>query len=270
MLAGYTRPFTPTGEASTLPALPWQFAGDLLLIHFRSDADALAALLPPPLQPADHSGDAFLWSPHLRCHPESVTPSQIGPARTHYNVCVIGIPCLLNGTRTMFSTFQWGDRDWLVVLSWFLGACSKLASIEQTGLHPMFAPGAYAGGMGSTVRRTVSRNGEKLIDIGFAPREVVNMQAVEFYTRNFPLTCLRHFPDCEVPRRGQPLVHDLTQMVMSDQQFGDPLRGPASLKFFSADNEELEPIQPREVVNGYWIPMKFRLQGVRVVHNYLD
>jgi len=270
MLGGFTRPFTPAGEASVVPSLPWSFAGDQLLIHFQTDADALEALLPPPLHPVDRGDEAFLWSPHLRCHPENMSPNQLGPSRTHYNVCVIGIPCLLRGARTMFSAFQWGDRDWLVVLSWFLGACSKLVTIDQTGHHPMLSPGPYGGGIGSTLRRTVSRHGEKIIEIGFEPCEAVNAQTIEFYTRYLPVTCLRHFPDCEVPRRGRPLVHDLTQMVMSDIQLGEALRGAATLRFFDADNEELLPIQPLKVINGYWIPMSFRLHGIRVVHNYLE
>lgn len=268
-MKGYTRPFTPSGQASLVAPLPWRFAGDLLLIHFRADPQALAALLPAPLEPAGGAGEAFLWSPHLRCYPGEIAPEQIGPARTHYNVCVIGIPCRLGAQRTMFSAFQWGDRDWLVVLSWFLGACSKLASIEQSGMHALMPGCGQSGGIGSHLKRTVSRHGEKLIEMSFTPREEIALDELQFYTRNLPLTCLRHFPDCHVPPRGRPLVHDLTQMVMSAVRFGAPRRGPASLRFFEADNEELLPIQPREVMGGYWLPMGFLLEGVRVVHDYL-
>lgn len=250
--------------------LPWAFAGDLLVIHFRADPKALAALLPAPLKQADDSGEAFLWTPHLRCYPEGLDPADMGPARTHYNVCVIGVPCLLNGTRTMYSAFQWGDRDWLVALSWFLGACSKFATIEQSGFHPLMPGGGQAAVLGSRLRRTVSRHGEKLVDINFSPQHTSPPSAMDFYTRHLPLTCERHFPDCEVPPRGRPLVHDLTQMVMTDTNFGDVLYGPATLKFFEADNEELLPIQPREVYGGYWMPMGFRLHGVRVIHDYLS
>ncbi len=266
---GYSRPFSSHGTASLVPQLPWRLAGDLFLIHFRSDPQALAALLPEPLTPADESGEAFLWTPHLRTYPDSIEPDKINPARTHYNVCVIGVPCLLNGTRTMFSAFQWVDRDWLVVLSWFLGPCSKLATIDQSGLHPMMPGGQQTEVLGAHVRRTVSRNGEKIIDVGFAPNERVPAEALEFYTQNLPLTCLRHFPDCQIPPRGRPLVHDLTQMVMTEMSRGEVLRGPATLRFFEADNEELIALQPREVLSGFWMPMGFRLHGVRVVHDYL-
>jgi acetoacetate decarboxylase len=268
-MLGYSRPFTPGGTASIVPALPWQFAGDLLLVHFTADPSALAALLPAPLGPIPGNDEAFVWSPHLRCQPEGIGADALSAARSHYNVCVVGIPCLLNGQRTMFSAFQWGDRDWLVVLSWFLGACSKFATIEQTGQHPMLSPGPFGTGLGGRLKRAVSRHGEKIVDIGFEQREAVPATAMEFYTRNLPLTCLRHFPDCHVPPRGRPLVHDLTQMVMTDMRIGDVVRGPASLVFHPADNEELLPIKPRSVLGGYWMPMAFRLHGVRVVHDYL-
>ena len=269
-MAGFTRPFSPLGQASAIPALPWQFAGDLLLVHFEADAQALNALLPEPLEPADRPGEAFLWSPHLRCHPADQRADELNPARTHYNVAVIGIPCKFQGKPSMFSAFQWGDRDWLVIVSWFLGACSKLAQIEQTGLHPMYRLGEDPGGLlGASLVRTVSRHGEKLIEMKFQPEEYVPPEALEFYTRNLPLTCMRHFPDVEVPPRGRPRVHDLAQMVMSGTQFGSMIRGSADLRFFAADNEELLPIQPKRVLGGYWLPMSFLLQGVRVVHDYL-
>lgn len=269
MLQGYTRPFTPLGQASAIPALPWRFAGDLLLVHFRTDPDALEALLPDPLTPGDRPGEAFLWSPHLRCYPEGTDVGEMNPGRTHYNVAVIGIPCRLNGQPTMYSAFQWGDRDWLVIVSWFLGACSKLAQIDQTGTHPMFPHERQSGGLGTKLVRTVARHNERVLTLRFEPSRVIDMPALDFYTRNLPLTCMRHIPDLHVPPLGRPLVHDLTQMVMTDTRFGTPLAGHAQLKFGAADNEELLPIQPTEVLGGYWIPMGFLLHGVRIVHSYV-
>ena len=271
-MSGFTRPFTPEGRASSIQAFPWKFAGDLLLIHFHADPDALSALLPEPLTPGDKPDEAFVWSPHLRCYPLGADPDKINPARTYYNVAALGIPCKLNGEPTMLSAFQWCDRDWLVILSWFIGSCSKLATIEQNGTHPLLSTvdSVQTGGIGTTFRRTVTRDGDRIIDMSFSPLDSIEFVDLEFYTRNLPLTCERHIPDCHVPRLGRPALHDLTQMVIEDTCFGQAWTGPASLRFGDSDNEELLPIQPTEVMGGYWLPMGFNLMGVRIVHDYLS
>ena len=96
------------------------------------------------------------------------------------------------------------------------------------------------------------------------------MNDLGFYTQHLPLTCIRHIPDCDVSALGRPLVHDLTQMVMTQTTFGDIWRGKASLRFGESDNEELLPLQPTEVLGGYILPMAFVLEGVKVIYDYLQ
>ena len=270
MTKGFSRPFSPMGDTSLVPELPWKFGGDLLLIHFEADQEALNAHLPAPFEPSEKVGQAFFWSPTLVCYPNGTESAELNPYRTSYNVAVIAIPCKLHGVETLYSAYQWADKDWLVVLSWFLGACSKLAVLEQSGVHPMLPEMNQGGGIGSTMRRTVSRNGEKIIDLSFSPHETRSMEDMEFYLSSLPLTCERHIPDCSFPRTCKPLVHDLTQMVMSGTEFGQILAGDADLRFLEADNEDLIPIQPKSVLGGYWLPMGFTLEGVRSVHNFME
>ncbi len=271
MTRGYTRPFTPYGTASTVLPMPWVFAGDLTLIHFRCDPRALAAYLPAPLIPLDNSGEAFLWSPRLTCHPVNGDGDALDPAQTGYNVCVIGLPAMLHGKPTIYSAFQWCDRDWLVVLSWFIGATSKGAVIEQTSVHPLIAHNGSRqdGALGHRFSRTVSRFGNRVIEMSVTPERETTMEALGFYTGKLPLTGMRHVPDLEIPPRGRPLVHDLVQQVMSGVEFGTPLAGRAALTFHEAPNEEIASLQPSEVLGGYVVPMTFVLEGVRTVHDYL-
>jgi len=126
-----------------------------------------------------------------------------------------------------------------------------------------FSPGTH-------LQRSVSRHGEKLINMSFIPSEEIELTDMEFYLKNLPLTCERHFPDCHVPPKGRPLVHDLTQMIMTDTEFGTILKGDANLSFYDADNEELIPLQPKEVYGGYWLPMGFMLEGIKTVYDYLE
>lgn len=270
MTCGYSRPFSPSGRASLVPELPLKFAGDLMLIHFRANQESIARYIPAPLTPSD-SGEAFVWTSRLNCHGFDVDPATLNPARSFYNVCVVGLPAMLDGKPTMFSAFQWGDRDWLLGLSWFLGACSKLAVIEQTGTNAIFSSldSPAHGGLGSTIRRTVSRHGELVVDAAITPNRDIAIDELSFYFDTLPLTCMRHIPDMSIPPRGVPALHDLTQMVMADVSFGAPVAGHAALRFFDADNEEIMPLQPTEVLGGYITPMAFILRGANIIHDYL-
>ena len=269
---GFTRPFTPLGKASIVPAFPWQFAGDLYVVHFKADPEALSALLPHPLTPSDTPDEGFLWSINFAVYPDE-DGAEIGlnPAQSQYNVVVIGVPCKLNGENTMMSAFQWCDRDWLVVMSWFLGACSKLAEIDESKVHPLMSTmgSPQTGALGSHISRWASRNGRRIVSFTIDPDEVIGIEDMAFYTNNLPLTCERHFPDVHHPPKGRPDVHDLSQMVMDGAQFGEIRKGPATLELGFDENEELLPIQPTEVLNGYVLPMGFRLMGIRVIHDYL-
>jgi hypothetical protein len=275
MRQGFTRPFSPQGRASMLPPMPWRFAADQMLVHFRADPDVLDSYLPPPMTPnPDRRGDAFLWTPNLNVHPvdEEVNATIKNPHRTHYNVCVIAIPGLFNGEPRLISAFQWTDRDWLVVLSWVIGTCAKQVEFRDNGTHPMFAriDSNRTGGLGSQVSRTLSRNGEQLMYISCTPEENIEAADMSFFTSTMPLLSERHIPNFNVPPTGKPLVHDLTQMLLTDSAGQNFRRGPATLEFNAlADNEELGSLQPTEVLDGYRWETSWIMPGIKVVHDYL-
>lgn len=275
-MKGFARPFTPQGRASALVPLPWRFLGIQRMIHFRADPDALNALIPPPLTPnPDRAGEAFLWSPNLFCEPvDQEAAVTIGhPARTNYNVVVIAVPCLFNGEPRLISAFQWGEKDWLVILSWIMGTCAKQAQFFDTGASHLVheTGGAHSGPLDTPYTRSISRNGQELIRLSMTAGEGITAGDMAFYSGNFPLLSERHIPDVCVPPTGRPLVHDLTQMVQGEATTGGYTRGNADLWFNpDADNEELGPLQPVEVLGGYRWYMTFNLEGLKVVHNYLS
>jgi hypothetical protein len=270
MTQGFTRPFSPAGKASIVAPFPWYFAIDLLLVHFRTDATALHRYLPEPLEPLDDSGEAFVWTPKIACHPVGVDPEMLDPAQTSYNVCVVGIPARLHGKPTMFSAFQWCDKDWLIVLSWFIGATSKGAEFHETGRSPRLAElgSPNSDQLGGQIHRTVSRFGKLVVDVRFRPEREIALRDLDFYTSKLPLTGMRHIPDVTLPPKGRPALHDLAQQIMSGTRFGTPLAGTASVAFGDGANEELLPIQPTEVLGGYMLPMATLLEGIRIVHDY--
>ena len=51
MLRGFHYPLTPKGKSTLNPPPPWYYSSDFLNIEFWSDPAAIAALLPPGLDP---------------------------------------------------------------------------------------------------------------------------------------------------------------------------------------------------------------------------
>jgi len=274
MKRGFTRPFSPKGKASALPSLPWVFAADQVMIHFKSDPDVIKSYLPFPIKPnPDRDGEAFLWTPNLKCYPQNEEEmSNIkNPARTQYNVCVIAVPGLFDDKEILISAFQWCDKDWLVILSWMIGTCAKQATFLDNGVHPLFADVNHnqTGALGTEFTRTVSRNGEQLINISYTPEMNITSEEMKFFTSTFPLLSERHIPDFNLPPRGKPLVHDLTQMILEKSSAKGFVKGKASLKFNAdADNEELGDLMPTHVLGGYRWQTSWVMPGLKVVHDY--
>ena len=106
-----------------------------------------------------------------------------------------------------------------------------MGEFHQSGTHPMLQDMNQDFSLGTHLKRSVSRHGEKLIDMSFIPSEEFELRDMEFYLKNLPLTVNVIFPDCHVPPRGRYLVHDLTQMIMTDTEFGTILKGDANLSF---------------------------------------
>jgi acetoacetate decarboxylase len=51
-LHGYSLPRSTEGRASLVPPPPWHYVGDFLVLEYWADPDAVAAVLPPGLEPS--------------------------------------------------------------------------------------------------------------------------------------------------------------------------------------------------------------------------
>ncbi|MGH2924074.1 MAG: acetoacetate decarboxylase family protein, partial [Solirubrobacterales bacterium] len=80
MLKGYSTPRSPLGRANLVGPPPWHYVGDMLVIEYWADAEAAAAVLPPPLEPHPDGGRAaamFIdWQSCGRDRDELTDPSR--------------------------------------------------------------------------------------------------------------------------------------------------------------------------------------------------
>lgn len=274
MLEGFTRPFSPKGNASALAPLPWKFAADQVMVHFKANPDVLNSYLPAPIAPNPaRQGEAFLWTPNLKCEPveKSTNPNTPNPASTQYNVCVIAIPGLFKGKPVLISAFQWCDKDWLIILSWMIGTCAKQAEFRDNGVHPLYAHvnSKQTGEIGTEFVRSISRNGQELIRLAYTPETSITAKDMTFFTDTFPLLSERHIPDFQIPPVGRPLVHDVTKILLENSNATNFVKGPGLLEFNeTADNEELGPLQPETILGCFRWQTSWIMTGVEVVHTY--
>lgn len=91
---GYSLPLSPTGTASLVPAPPWHYVGDFLLIEYWADPDAVAAVLPEGLEPfgAD-PGAPPRCSPTGRAAPTGAPSSSTRAARSTASSSSSSTPC---------------------------------------------------------------------------------------------------------------------------------------------------------------------------------
>ena len=102
MTEGYSLPRSPEGRASLVPAPPWHYAGDMLVIEYWAEPDAVAAVLPPGLEPyADDPGRAAA----LFVEWQSCTDSReelLDPARSQYKEFFI----VVNALRDVVAAYR--------------------------------------------------------------------------------------------------------------------------------------------------------------------
>jgi len=99
MLKGFNYPLTPKGKSTLNPPPPWYYSADFLNIEFWSDPAAVAAVLPPGLDPdpaAEGHGNALFYD------------WQFSGANDEY------LDPVSNGQQTLGVALPWGIASCLV------------------------------------------------------------------------------------------------------------------------------------------------------------
>ena len=84
-MKGYTIPRTATGRSSLVPAPPWHYVGDFLVVDYWADPDAVRSILPEGLKPHEDVGRCAAVSPRHAAPPRIAAanpvqvPLNVGP-----------------------------------------------------------------------------------------------------------------------------------------------------------------------------------------------
>lgn len=247
-LQGYSLPRSPEGRASLVPNPPWHYAGDLLVIEYWADPGAVAAVLPPGLEPYDEDpGRAAA----LFVEWQSCTDSReelLDPARSQYKECFLVVNALLRSEHVTTCPYIWVDRDYALVRGWMQGFPKKLGSVWLTRTYglgnladPGVKPGAVFGG-------TLAANDRRLAQGTVTLERVSEAGPVH---NDPPLVNVRHFPRLAAGHHDDPAVHELVRAKSHDRAASEIWEGSATLELFGAPNEEHDRLAPVRVGKGF-------------------
>jgi acetoacetate decarboxylase len=258
-LKGWSLPLSPQGLAGLVPPPPWHFSGEVLGVDFRTNPAALAAVLPDRLTPTGDGTATFVfcdWSSSADADPRVAAD----PARGQYREAYVVVPATIDGARAARVPYIWVDNDLSFARGHIQGFPKKTGSIHISKAvavgrgGPRIEPGATFAGHVSSLGRRLAHGSVTLQEAapgGFVPRAL-----------RLPIWHTRHVPD--LAGGGKPLVHDLARNLIAGFEVADVWTGPAILDFHESEFEELDTLQPLEVLGGFRCALAFSITGAEI------
>ncbi len=241
-LRGYSLPRTPEGRSSLVPAPPWHYVGDFLVIEYWADPGAVAAVLPPGLTPhADGGRCAALFVDWQSC--ADAGDELLDPVRGQYREFFIVVNAMLDGGEVTTCPYIWVDRDFALVRGWVQGFPKKLGSIHMTRSF-----GLDCRAEGRTFAGTLAANDRRLAFGTVTPQRLSESGPTH---NGPPLVNVRHFPRLAAGRQDDPAVHELVGARSTDRAISAIHEGPATLELYPAPNEEHTALSPVRMGSGF-------------------
>src|SRR5439155_7283121 len=161
-LEGYSLPRTPAGRSSLVPAPPWHYAGEVLVLEYWADPAAAAAVLPPRLEPyaEDPGRAAALFVDWQWCTDGGDELDD--PVRGQYREFFVVVNATLDGELVTTCPYIWVDKDVALVRGWIQGFPKKLGRIELTRSFALTSPAAPQDGPGGRFAGTLTANEQRL------------------------------------------------------------------------------------------------------------
>lgn len=239
-------PRTPSGRAAILPPVPWHYSGELITLEYRTDVDALRALLPRDVELADEDPGAVaaIWADWQSCSDDF--SEVLDPVRCQYKEMFIVARCQYRGKQYSRCVFIWVDKEFAMLRGQHQGYPKKLGSIQMTRpvnvgkAGPRLEPG---GRFGATLAAFDRRLAEATFTIT-GPADTPG------FVNAHPMLHHRWYPAIET--NGEDSLTEIVTMGGYDAERGRCFRGDFDLDYFESPVEELTSIAPKEKIAGYW------------------
>ncbi len=135
MLKGFNYPLTPKGKSTLNPTPPWYYSSDFLNIEFWAEPSAVAALLPPGLDP-DHSANGHANALFYDWQFSGNNDQYLDPARYQYREFFILVDTLYQGKPVAYCPYIFVDNDAALARGWTQAIRSVSARFFRPGITP--------------------------------------------------------------------------------------------------------------------------------------
>ena len=282
-LRGASPPFTPSGRAATAASnirftgvgAPTRQSGHRgILVRWRADRAKAESLLPAPLEPVEGTDRITLFLNQTQTGQGREFLLHENPQVSNWHEALFMIPCAVRGQRCMFvwALYKDVDYDAGIALGIYRGFVNKAAQFAK--LFPFEGqPDNRRMREGGVARMVVTRMDEQIIDCWFsAQRALSDAELAQEIDREELLSDvgIRYMPDWVDPS-GPPLVHDLVLWQMASGEISNAWIGEAGLRFGGSDADELDLLQPLEMLPSYFIDLRYRGGPgvVSVIHDFV-
>ena len=245
-MAGFYYPRTASGKSAILPSVPWHYSGELITLEYRTDVDAVKALLPVGFELADEDPGAVaaIWADWQSCGDDF---SQIlDPVRGQYKEMFIVIRCKFRGETYSRCAFIWVDKEFAMLRGQHQGYPKKLGSIQMS--KPAYVgKGGPRLETGGTFGATCAAFDRRLAEAKFTITGTADSPG---FVNSHAMAHNRWIPAIET--NGEDSLSEVVTMSGFDVEFGRCFKGDFELDYFDSPVEELLSIAPQEHIAGYW------------------
>jgi acetoacetate decarboxylase len=257
-------PFAPAGRASYRMETH-RYVGHVIYIMFKTDPQVLQWLVPEPLKP---NPDGLAFAKLYQLKRRRLDSKFREPAFSQYNEIVIATAVEYEGHIGHYNLFMWVTRDWAMwkgreVIGW----PKKIADIDFT-LHIPGEAELIAGDASADTDLvcTASRYGHRIIDSRISFGDVKDVPPLPPFDRVYTV---RYLPSVEVTGKA---TAQLVEIRVRNTRSGALLAGKGTLQFHDCPDEDLEILQPREVLGAYYYSTGWDLPDYpgKIIYTYSE